>query len=300
MAIRIEDRWSDTDSTQISILGLPVARRDTDTALRELIALHARPGGASCYFVNAHSVNQARRNPAYAASLRRADLVLNDGVGVELAAMVRGRSFLANLNGTDLTPRLLDVAAQQSWSVYLLGSSTEVVERAARRIGAAVPGLHIVGTHHGFFDDGDPELTAELARLQPDLLLVGMGNPRQELFIDSLLAQPTSPARLAVGVGAFFDFAAGELPRAPRTVRLLRLEWAWRLALEPGRLWRRYLLDNWQFLGRVAFDRWNVPPAWEPKEPPMVLHLVGQSVDLSTHEAPPVVRRAGTLRAAAP
>lgn len=201
-----------------------------------------------CY-VNAHSLNLAFRDDAYWAALSRADLVLNDGIGIELAARMRGREFPENLNGSDFTLRLLDLAAQRRWRVYLYGGQPGVAAAARRCLGEKIQGLEIVGVCDGYSDRTDKEIAQEVRDTGADFLIVALGQPRQELWLDAHLGE--TGCHVGVGVGAFLDFVSGRVTRAPRWMNRLGVEWAFRLLVEPGRLWRRYLVGNPLFLWRA-------------------------------------------------
>lgn len=204
-------------------------------------------------FCNAHLVNLAAEDPGLR---RRLDgfLVLPDGAGVDIASrLLHGERFPSNLNGTDFIPALL-AARRLRLRVMLLGGRPGIAERAAERLRADYPQHDFAVLSHGFFQEQDEAaLLGRLEREQPDLLLVALGNPRQESWI----ADHIRPLHctVAAGVGALFDFLAGEVTRAPRALRKTRFEWAYRLWLEPGRLWRRYLLGNPLFLYRVLMAR---------------------------------------------
>jgi exopolysaccharide biosynthesis WecB/TagA/CpsF family protein len=240
-----------TEPQNIPILGVPVFR----LAAREAIALIGRRVESSppvlLAYANAHALNVAARDPDYDRVLReRADIVLNDGIGLQLAARMRGTQFPENLNGSDLNPRILELAAERGWKVFFLGAADGVAERAAQRLSAAIPGLTVVGTHHGFFEDAASDEVVGLVRSsEADVLLVAMGNPRQEMWLARHLAGTGS--LLGIGVGAFFDFIAGEQRRAPSWMNRVGLEWTYRLVREPGRMWRRYVLGNPLFLARA-------------------------------------------------
>lgn len=202
------------------------------------------------YYLNAHCFNLAQGDEEYRRILNEADLLLNDGIGVELGAKMNGFSFPENLNGTDLTPKLLHLAAEKGFSVYLLGAERQVIEKAVAQIARKWPTLHVVGYRDGFFAADDPAVVQEVNRLQPDLLIVGMGVPRQEKWISRHRAALN--AHVITGVGAFFDFTSGNVRRAPRFVRAVKMEWAFRLLLEPKRLWRRYIIGNVAFFYHVV------------------------------------------------
>lgn len=193
------------------------------------------------FFVNAHCYNISQKDRQYEDCIGQAEFVLNDGIGIQLGAKVFGVRFEENLNGTDFSPILLSESRDRGLKVFLLGAQPGIAERAASRLKDSIQGLNIVGTHHGFFEDSDA-LVSLINEADPDVLIVGMGVPWQEKWITDHF--DALNARIVAGVGAFIDFAAGRVSRAPRWMRVCRMEWMYRLMLEPGRLWRRYLLGN--------------------------------------------------------
>lgn len=235
----------------IDILGIQVACLTRSDALTEITNLVSAPHPATVAFVNTHSLNLAWRDTAYRRLLADSDLVLNDGAGLAIAARMAGRRFPANLNGTDLTPEILELGAARNWSVFLVGGRAGVAEKAADRFREHLPDLLIAGTHHGFSPrDRDAAVAAEIRASGATIVLVGMGNPLQEQWLDRNLER--TGARLGLGVGALLDFTAGEVRRAPSWMNRLGIEWAFRLAQEPARLWRRYLVGNALFLARLV------------------------------------------------
>lgn len=233
----------------VRILGVPIARVTAREALDLIVDGGEAQEPTFVAYANAHALNVASQDRAFASVLcDGADFVLNDGIGVQLAARMRGSRFPENLNGSDFTPRLLERAAARGWKVYLLGAAEGVAERAGRLLTQTTPGLVIAGSHHGFFHDDDQ--AAELVRASgAEMLLVAMGNPRQELWLSENLAR--TGATVGVGVGAFLDFVAGEQRRAPTWMNKAGIEWVYRLLREPARMWRRYVLGNPLFLVRA-------------------------------------------------
>lgn len=203
-------------------------------------------------FANAHSINLARDNAAFAQAMTQT-LVLNDGIGVDLASkLLHGARFPANLNGTDFTPALLD-AIEQPIDVYLLGSPPGVAERAAEQFAHRFPRHRVVGTRHGFFTAAErADVIVDIRASGAALVLAGMGQPRQELW--AISATGTVDATILC-IGAYLDFLAGRVSRAPALIQRLRLEWIYRLMQEPRRLARRYLVGNGAFL-------WHVMRQW--------------------------------------
>lgn len=200
------------------------------------------------YFANAHTMNLAWEDDAFRGVLSRADVVLNDGIGLDLYGRFAGQRFQENLNGTDLLPRLFAAASATSpLRVYLYGAEPGRAEKAAKNIEARFPNVRVVGTKHGF--DRTSDVVEEINEACADVVLVGMGNPIQERWIDE--NKFLLDVGVVVGVGALIDFLSGEISRAPSWVRALRCEWIYRLVREPKRLFARYVLGNPAFLART-------------------------------------------------
>lgn len=246
----------DRSVPSLEILGVPVARLSRAEALDRIQELYEAPGSSSVAYVNAHTLNLAYGHAEYRRVLNRAALVLNDGSGVAMAARLKGARFPENLNGSDLNPLIVERAAQRGWPLYLLGAREGVAERAAAALRRRFPGLEMAGVHHGFFPEmGSGAIADRIRASGAGLLMVAMGNPRQELWLaDHLLATGVS---IGIGVGAFFDFSAGEVPRAPAWMNRAGIEWMYRLGREPQRLFRRYIVGNPTFLVRAWSDRKN-------------------------------------------
>lgn len=239
----------------VSILGVPVRDMAMDNALEllEQLLLDARAAKA-VFFVNAHTLNQSFDVPGYRAVLRSADHVFGDGTGVRWAArLLHGRTLRANVNGTDVVPLLFSRLAGCGLSYFLLGNSHDRIERAAAYARRTFPGWTQVGAHHGFLDGGDDAGLIEKINLSgASLLLVGMGNPKQEQWIARHLPQLRVP--LCMGTGGLFDYWVGDLVRAPAWVRRIGCEWLHLLIRQPHKI-RRYLLGNPKFLLRTVRSR---------------------------------------------
>ena len=237
---------------------MPVARLTATAAREELIRLYERDRPALVAYANAHTLNLASRDSGYRAVLGTADIVLNDGAGLTIAGRVFGRPFPANLNGSDFNPVVLEEAAAHGWPVYFLGAKPGVAAEAARKMSERFPALVVAGTRDGYFPQEESEEVARsIAATGAGVLMVAMGNPLQEMWLSRHLE--TTGARLGIGVGAFFDFTAGVVPRAPAWMNRLWMEWLYRLFQEPRRMWRRYVLGNPLFLARVLKARLTGP-----------------------------------------
>jgi N-acetylglucosaminyldiphosphoundecaprenol N-acetyl-beta-D-mannosaminyltransferase len=233
-----------------SIFGVEVTDLAFEDALGLMTEMIEGDETKTLFYVNAHTLNCASADPSYRDVLNAADLVFGDGTGVRWAAKLRGTRVKANLNGTDLTPALLDATAGRGFRYYLLGGEEDTIERAAARCTERFAGWELAGYHHGYVLDGPVEPVLEhIARAKPHLLLVGMGNPLQERWIHEHRDRLDVP--LVAGVGGLFDYWAGDLDRAPRWMRRAGIEWVHVLLRQPSKA-RRYLLGNPLYLYRVA------------------------------------------------
>jgi N-acetylglucosaminyldiphosphoundecaprenol N-acetyl-beta-D-mannosaminyltransferase len=196
---------------------------------------------------NANKAWQAARDERLRRTLDGAGLAVPEWAVAWAARRLRIRG-VHHIGGITLMERLLEVAEARGRSVYLLGAAPDVVEALASRLERERPALRLAGWHHGFPDDRDWEsVVAEIGARRPDLVFVAMGSPLQELRIAELAARlPT--LRVAMGVGGSFDVLAGRKKDAPAWARGRGLEWLYRLAQDPRRLWRRYLVTNTWFV----------------------------------------------------
>jgi N-acetylglucosaminyldiphosphoundecaprenol N-acetyl-beta-D-mannosaminyltransferase len=185
------------------------------------------------------------------AAYESASLSLADGMPIVWASRLLGTPLREKVSGSDLVMPLAQLAARERWRVYLLGGGEASAARAAARLERELPGLVVAGVDARRIDvDDDPraldDLIATIVAARPELVLVALGCPKQEIVMHRIAAA-VRPA-VCVGVGAGLDFLAGTLRRAPRWISRAGLEWLHRLAHEPRRLWRRYLLRDPRFL----------------------------------------------------
>jgi N-acetylglucosaminyldiphosphoundecaprenol N-acetyl-beta-D-mannosaminyltransferase len=238
-------------SPLVSVLGVRINNlRETQAiAVLEQAILDRCSQTTAIYFVNAHTLNLAAENPDYRDLLNRGDYVFGDGTGVRWAARARSVRMLANLNGTDLVPRLFRDTAGRGYRYFLFGATSGTIARAAANVQHLFPGWTLAGFHHGYVSrQSTREVIRQISAAKPHLLLVGMGNPLQEQWIDRHRRE--LDVRLCMGTGGLFDHWAGNLRRAPRWVRALGCEWVQLLLQQPHKA-RRYLIGNPLFLWRM-------------------------------------------------
>lgn len=240
-----------------NILGTAVSVLGQQDCIHYLDACLAGKVFTRVGFLNAHIANVASTDTRLRAIMPDF-VVLADGVGVDLASrLLYGDKFPANLNGTDFIPAFL-AAIKRPLHIGLIGATPENAAKARQAFSAAAPWHRFETISDGYFSESAiPAILGTLEELHPDIVLVAMGVPRQEFFI----ADQLSPRHctMSFAVGALFDFMSGAVPRAPLFMRQLRLEWLYRLWLEPGRLWRRYIVGNPAFIVRVLGQKLRQP-----------------------------------------
>ena len=200
--------------------------------------------------VNVAILMMMRQNPWLQQFVDRASLVVADGVPLVWASRLGNDRLPERVAGVELIGALAGRAARQGFGVYLLGARQPVVEAAARSLLAEHPGLSISGVADGYFGtDEAVERARAIRQSGAKILLVGMGVPRQEIFLEEQWAE--LGVNLAIGVGGSYEVLAGIRSRAPNWCQQIGLEWFWRLLQEPRRLGSRYLDTNSRFIGHV-------------------------------------------------
>lgn len=248
----------------VTIAGIPVANLSEDGAVAAIDRLISLGGAHYGAVVNAAKLVAADRDEQLKRVLLDADLVTADGMSVVWASRLLGQGLKERVTGIDLFQRLVEHAASANRSVYLLGAREESVRGTVDLFTNRYPALRVVGYRNGYFDASECPSVCEAIRVSgADLLFVAMGSPRQEHWIASNIA--LTGVRFALGVGGSFDHLSGLARRAPRWMQRSGLEWFHRLAQEPRRLWRRYLIGNSAFTWLVIRQRlWGRKAAEQP------------------------------------
>jgi exopolysaccharide biosynthesis WecB/TagA/CpsF family protein len=237
-------------------MGIRVDSFTFQQILEKLIDVILRkPQSSSCKvaFLNAHNTNVAMSDSEYHSGLNRFDFVFPDGIGLRIAGFLLDLNLLSNAPGTDLIPALLQHKKCQGLQVFLLGHQPEAEERVIQRFTQEFPLVVLAGYHHGFFgNQEDDKVIDQINSSGADLLLVGMGTPKQEKWLLSH-GEKLKP-RLQITVGGLFQYWDGNLVRAPILARRLGLEWFCILCQQPHK-WKRYLIGNPLFLLRIIKER---------------------------------------------
>lgn len=254
------------DGGKRNVLGVLVDAVDYDAAVARVLeaARAPRPYGVSALAV--HGVIEAVHDPELRHRVNHLDLVTPDGQAVRWGLGLLHRTGLPDrCYGPTLMLRVCEAMAEEGLPVYLYGSRPEVLERLAANLLEAIPSLVIAGTSPSVFDQVTPEeLDAIGARIRASgarAVFAGLGCPRQEVFAYEMRTRAGLPV---LAVGAAFDYHAGLIAEPPQWVQRAGLQWLWRLASEPRRLWRRYLSTNPAFVGRLVLQwagLWHPDPA---------------------------------------
>ena len=238
---------------RVLIAGIYVDNLSEDEALSRIDELIASGGSHYMTVVNAAKVVAARSDEQLRERLQKSALVTADGMSVVWASRLVGQPLKQRVTGIDLFERLVAHAARRGLSVYFLGARDESVRGVVTYFTSRFPNLRVAGYRNGYFDQSESlSIADQIRQASADLLFVAMGSPAQENWIERHLE--ATGARFALGVGGSFDHLSGLQRRAPAWMQKAGLEWLHRLAREPRRLWRRYLIGNTMFVWLVVMQ----------------------------------------------
>jgi N-acetylglucosaminyldiphosphoundecaprenol N-acetyl-beta-D-mannosaminyltransferase len=214
-------------------------------ALQAIELLH-NIGGGTVFTPNVDHVMLAETNAAFINAYQKASIKLADGMPIVWASHLLGTPISERVAGSDLLMPLLWLAFEKGWKVFFLGSSSKTIIKALHNIEKTVPWFQVVGhlsptVSEQMTDQEVQEIMEYPMSCKPDLVIVALGAPKQEIFISK--AHQYLPKSVMIGLGASLDFIAGDVPRAPQWMQKIGLEWCWRLLREPRRLFARYLRD---------------------------------------------------------
>ncbi|WP_051465051.1 WecB/TagA/CpsF family glycosyltransferase [Butyrivibrio sp. FCS014] len=204
--------------------------------------------------VNADKINELNENERLKQIVNSCGIINADGASVIIASKYLGMSLPERVAGIDLMQSLVRLSEKRGYSVYLLGAKQEIVERTAKVLKKKYPNLNLVGIHNGYFKESEwPEISKELKSLDPDFVFVGITSPMKEYLIEFL--QDDGNDGVFMGVGGSFDVISGAIPRAPKWMQRMGLEWLFRVIQEPKRLFKRYFVGNWVFINAIRKEK---------------------------------------------
>ena len=237
--------------------GVRIDSFQIDTMVDQVLAWKDSPAGRAAHLCNAYTLSLAMRDRTLQDLLNRADANLPDGMPLVWIARRLGLTHMRDrVYGPDLMIATIDRGRTHGLRHYLYGSTPEVIGLLQTSLRERFPGVEFVGVESGPFrnltDNEEQELAKRIADSGADVVWVGLGTPRQDLFVDRF--RELVPATF-IAVGAAFDFHAGTKKQAPRVVQRFGFEWLFRLVTEPRRLWKRYLIGNARFVWSVVRRR---------------------------------------------
>lgn len=225
---------------RVEVLGIKIDDYSMKETVRHIQEAIEKKEQTWVVTANPELIFAAGRDARLKQLINRAQLVTPDGVGVVWAANRLGHPVPERVTGIDLLDALFPVAAEKKWRIFFLGSKPGVAELAAHKVAEQHPGV-IWQTQHGYFKpEEQPQILEKIREFKPELLLVGLGAPRQEFWI----ASHQDLARVSIGVGGSFDALAGLNKRAPHWIRDIHLEWLYRLLKQPRRVRRQMVLPK--------------------------------------------------------
>lgn len=204
------------------------------------------------YTPNPEILMKARSDKNYQNVLNRGDMVVADGVGIVIAGKIKKTPLKSRVTGVDLLAEILKAAAAQEKTVYLLGGRPGIAKMAAENIKSIFPGIVIAGYRDGYYSTEDEESVVQsISAANPDVLVVGLGAPKQEFFIDRYADD--IGAKTAIGIGGALDIFAGTKKRAPKFISRIGMEWLYRVIAEPSRIPRLAAIPK--FLWHIIFTK---------------------------------------------
>jgi len=206
--------------------------------------------------VNVAKLVNMRHDAQLRSSVEQCDIVNIDGMGVVWGARFLGHNVPERVSGIDLFYRLLGLATEKKYPVFLLGAENEIVESAVSVLQKNYKKLNICGFHHGYFWDNEQEIVNKIRESGAKLLFVAITSPKKENFINKW--KDDLGVNFVMGVGGTFDVVAGKVNRAPRWMQNYGLEWFYRIIQEPGRLWKRYLKTNSEYFLLLLIEKIKV------------------------------------------
>jgi len=230
---------------------------DYPSVLRQIVDWKEQGSHKSITITNPHSVILCRNDEQMQKATKSAALTLPDGIGIILAAKILGYSHNGRLTGPDLMLKCCDKGRENNYRHFFYGGAEGIADKLAEKLSKKYSGLTVAGTYCPPFRKISKKEDAEIVEMindtKPDILWVGLGAPKQEIWMADHLDRIKATAM--IGVGAAFDFHSGNIKRAPQWMQKCHLEWTHRLLADPIRMWQRYLINGPFFLSKVIAQK---------------------------------------------
>jgi N-acetylglucosaminyldiphosphoundecaprenol N-acetyl-beta-D-mannosaminyltransferase len=241
---------------RLDLGGVLIDQLDLPAAVERIRSFLHTDGVSQIATVNLDFISIARRDPDFRDTLNEADLAVADGMPLVWVSKLLGEPLPERITGVDLVDECCRVAVEEGASVFLLGAAPGIAETAARRLRERFAGLRVAGVYAPPFgpltEEENERILAKVRAARPDFLFVALGAPQQDVWISANRDRLDVP--VCMGVGCVLDLLAGKVSRAPLWMQRTGLEWLFRLLQEPGRLWKRYIVDDIPMLLRLVSD----------------------------------------------
>ena len=236
--------------TRVNLFGIDIDNLTFEEALEKIIGIVESNHKGYVVTANVDHIVRLQDEPDFRKAYAGALLVLADGMPIVMSSRLLGVPLKSRITGADLFPAICRVASERGFKIFLLGGLPGVAEKAAQKLKTMYPSIKFVGIYSPPFGFEKSDTESEKIRrmindVAPDILFIGVGAPKQEMWIHKHIEELN--IKVALCVGGAFDFVAGKVRRAPKILQKLALEWFWRLIHEPKRLWRRYILYDTRF-----------------------------------------------------
>lgn len=244
----------------IEIFGVKVHNTTLEEATRTIESYLRGEKLNIIYTPNTEIVMVAKDDNKLKELLNNGNLITADGIGLIYGSRIKKRPLQERVTGFDMSINMLKIANANNYSLYLLGGKDGIAKNAAENIKKDYPNIKIAGYHHGYFkgshtgdvsSQDEKNIVNEISSVNPDIIFVGLGFPRQEIWIDS--NKDKIKARVIIGNGGVMDILSGNAKRAPEIYQRLGLEWFYRLVRDPSRIKRQMVLPKFMF--KVIFGK---------------------------------------------
>lgn len=240
----------------ITILGVPIDRVTTNS-VGEITEKLIQESNKSCKMIfapNVEFIMRAQKDEEFFNILKQSSLSTPDSIGVIIGAKLQKKFFPERIPGQAYFRKVIELSNEKGYSIYLLGGEPEIAKKAKENLLKLYPNVNIVGFHDGYFDEkGEKEVINEINQLQPNVLFVALGAPKQEKWIAK--HRHELKVDVAAGQGGTYDYEAGKIKRAPKWVQKIGIEWLWRLIRQPKRIIRQSVLPVYLFKVLFAKDK---------------------------------------------
>lgn len=238
----------------ISILGVLIdaVTRDEAGIITENLIKESNKSCKMIFAPNVEFIMYAQKDKEFFDILKQSSLSTPDSIGVIIGAKLQKKSFPERIPGQSYFRKIIELSNEKGYSIYLLGGKPGIPEKAKENLEKIFPNVNIVGVHHGYFNENEEkEVIEEINKLQPNVLFVALGAPRQEKWIYN--HRNELKVDVATGQGGTYDYEAGKIKRAPVWVQKIGMEWFWRLCREPKRIKRQLVLPV--YLVKILFKK---------------------------------------------